>query len=99
MPASPCEIKGEVVVMGDMNVHTKTLQSDIQKIDMPFFSRWVEDTFSYDHTFMESIEPNHHSKALLYMCNNIGLLISNDVLLWKDINSFPCRKYNEKSVD
>ena len=33
--------KGEVIVMGDMNAFTKTLQSDTQQIDMPCFSRQV----------------------------------------------------------
>ncbi|RYA62356.1 hypothetical protein DD598_30455, partial [Enterobacter cloacae complex sp. 2DZ2F16B1] len=43
--------KGEVdvIVFGDMNARTKTLQHDTQQFDMPYISKDLEEVHLYDH--------------------------------------------------
>ncbi|RYA45856.1 endonuclease/exonuclease/phosphatase family protein [Enterobacter cloacae complex sp. GF14B] len=90
--------EGDVIVFGDMNARTKTLQHDTQQFDMPYISRELEEVHLYDCTSMDEKEPDHYGKLLLHMCNSTGMLIANGVSLWSGTNGFTCRKHNGDSV-
>ncbi|RYA50179.1 hypothetical protein, partial [Enterobacter cloacae complex sp. CH23B] len=59
--------EGDVIVFGDMNARTKTLQHDTQQqFDMPYISRELEEVHLYDRTSMDEKEPDHYGKLLLH---------------------------------
>ncbi|MCO5552306.1 hypothetical protein L7F22_005817 [Adiantum nelumboides] len=62
--------EGDVIVFGDMNARTKTLQHDTRQFDMPYISKELEEVHLYNRTSMDEKEPDHNGKLLLHMCNS-----------------------------
>ena len=71
--------KGEVIVFGDMNAHTRSFQLDAQQSFMPHISRMQEDIQMYNHSSSDEKDADQIWKLLLQMCNSIELLIANGV--------------------
>ena len=90
--------QGEVIVLGDMNARTRTMQQDTHQIGMSHESRSQEETHMYNRESNDAKEPDKYGKALLHMCNSTGLLIANGTPLWQDTGDFTCRKHNGDSV-
>ena len=90
--------KGEVIIMGDMNACTRSLQLDTQETIMPCLLRRPLDSLMYDRVSMDTKEPDFFGNALLHMCNSTGMVIGNGMTLWKDTSGFTCRKHNGDSV-
>ena len=90
--------KGEVIVFGDMNARTRTLQHDMQQFDMPCIPRTLDNTLMYMRTSRDEKEPDLYGKLLVHMCSSTGMLIANGIPLWNDTNGFTCRKHNGDSV-
>jgi hypothetical protein len=58
--------KGDVIVLGDMNAHTRSLQHDIQQsLILQYISRLEDDMQVYPRSSMDEKDPDKFKKPIL----------------------------------